>query len=73
MTSLELVARVFIAALLTFCVTFTVVVTAIFLWRKGLTLDGDAILFFLTCIMLGVLIAYVVITHMPAYWCGGTQ
>ena len=33
--------------------------------------DGDVILFWLTCVMMGVLLAYIIASHMPGYWCGG--
>jgi hypothetical protein len=33
--------------------------------------NGDVILFWLTCVLLGVILAYVVASHMTGYWCGG--
>jgi hypothetical protein len=36
---------------------------------EPLRIDGDVILFWLACIVLGMLVSYVLVTHTP-YWCG---
>jgi hypothetical protein len=37
--------------------------------RYRIAVDGDVLLFWVSCVLLGVVLAYVVVSHVSAYWC----